>query len=265
MDVVSFRNWKLLQRTLGKRGCTGFPAFSPFLWKRLSFLCFLIGFCPPLFPQQGFHIGGAAGFHNSWLVNQKDSDKERLLRRFTPGGNGGFLLRYYIESQIAIGFDVLYSFQGQRYLWDGKIKDVRRATRLLYLKTPLLLELRRNIGRGGDVYFKGHFGAYMSSVQAAFRRREGESLETPGEREWVEAYRTPVFGVILGLGPGIRWGRGWGSTLQLRFDHDFTNAEEKTSDLIRNTRPATYNATLGVQITLRYAFQEQASRKNSYL
>jgi hypothetical protein len=209
--------------------------------------------------QKGFHIGGLGGFHNSWLVNKADSEREELTRAFTPGVSGGVLMRYYIEYSTAVGMDLLYSFQGQAYHVDKRIEDVTRSTRLLYLKLPLMLEFRT--GLGDRSYFKGHFGPYVSFPQAAFRTQEGASVPPPGPYRWEQAYRSPVLGVMFGLGPGIRWGRGWASSLELRFDHDFTNAEEKASELISNYRSETYNATLGLMISLRYAFQDLGPRR----
>ncbi len=210
--------------------------------------------------QEGFHIGGMGSFHNSWLVNQRESEREDLSRRFTPGTSGGLLLRYYIENSVAVGFDVLYSFQGQAYLIDRRIEDVNRTTRLLYLKTPLMLEFRT--GLSDKAFFKGYFGAYASHKQGAFRTKDGSTVQAPDPYTWSEAYRSPVFGVMLGAGPGVRWGRGWATSFDLRFDHDLTNAEEKGSDLIPNHRPETYNVTLGLMITLRYAFQDLGPRRS---
>ena len=160
--------------------------------------------------QKGFHVGGMGSFHNSWLLNKDDSERENLSRTFTPGTSGGLMVRYYIEYSVAVGFDVLYSFQGQSYRIDRRVEDLDRSTRLLYLKTPLMLEFRTAIG--SNSYFKGHFGPYVSMPQAAFRTRNGTRVQAPGRRSWSQAYRSPVFGVMLGLGPGFRLGRGWAST-----------------------------------------------------
>lgn len=211
--------------------------------------------------QKGFHVGGSIGFHNSWLVNEQDDSDEKLQKLFTPGGSGGALVSFYITPAIAVRTEFLFSYQGQAYFQERRIEDLRWNRSLLYFKSPLMLEFRTSLIENS--FFKGHFGAYISSPLKASRQRDGEEIEAPGELSWEDAYRSPVLGAVAGLGLGKRWGRGWASTLELRFDHDLTNAEERTSDLIPPRRDETYNATLGLMLHLRYAFQEQAASRKT--
>ncbi len=224
----------------------------------LLFFILFLGTGGQLLAQEGFHLGPALGFHNSWLANRDDREDEEIEGRFTPGGSGALYLAYFIKPGIAVAAEGIFSFQGQNYYYDRRYEDQRASTRLSYFKVPLMLEFRTSLKE--ESFIKGHFGPYLSSVQTASRSREGKSLPSREGDGWEQAYRTPVFGVMLGLGPGIRWGRGWASTLELRFDHDLTNAEEKASRMIPNQREETYNATLGIMLRLRYAFQKRSAK-----
>ncbi|MFB6258061.1 MAG: hypothetical protein ABEH38_05145 [Flavobacteriales bacterium] len=229
----------------------------------LFLLFFLILKSFPGIAQEGFHCGGILGGHNSWLFNQDESDQENLQREFTPGGSSGLYISYYIESSIAVAAEFRLSYQGQKYLMDRRIEDLTSKVRLLYFKTPLMLEFRAPLGKKG--YFKGHFGPYSAMLQGAFRYRMGDAVEAPGKKEWSEAYRSPVFGVMAGIAPGLRWGRGWGASFELRFSHDLFNAEEKGSSLVPNRRAETYNMTLGFLFHFRYALKDRGPTKSGGL
>lgn len=239
---------------------------APLRWMSscpLFFLLFLIGVAESSLAQEGLHAGAGLGFHNSWLANRDDRKDEEIQGRFTPGASTSIYLAYYIKPSIAVTVEGIFSFQGQNYFIDGRYRNKRTSTRLTYLKTPLMLEFRASFSEGAFV--KGHFGPYLSMVQGASRSVEGDPVDPrPSASGWEQAYRSPVFGAMVGVGPGIRWGRrGLASTLELRFDHDLTNAEEKASPIISNFRDETYNVTLGFMVRLRYAFQEQAAKNKS--
>lgn len=206
-------------------------------------------------------MGGAIGGHQSWLLNQRESENSDLERLVTPGLSGGGWAIFHITPRLGVGTGFLFSLQGQRYERELKFDEQRSSVRLLYFKLPLKLELRTELGQGA--YFRMGFGPYLGSPISASRTRNGSSVQVPRGRSWTEAYRSPVIGGMIDLGPGMRWGRAWAASLALRFDHDFTNAEEKGSLLIPNHRPETYNATLGISLKVRYAFQQQAARRRS--
>lgn len=261
MGVVSFQNSKSSPPIHGEGGLLrkGVLLSGPSL--TLLFFVLSMSLSSSLMAQRGFHIGGSIGGQQSWLLNQRESENPDLNRLFTPGIRGGGELAFHITPRLGVGTEFFFSLQGQRYERDKRLDEQRSSVRVLYFKVPLKLELRTELGSGS--YFRFGFGPYLSSPTSVSRTRDGSAVQLSDGRSWSEAYRSPVIGGMIGLGPGMRWGGGWAGSLGLRFDHDFTNAEEKASPLIPNHRPETYNATLGLTLHVRYAFQEQAARRKS--
>lgn len=258
MDVVSYPNWKSSRPIHGDERSHLIRSACV-----LAFVTLLSLWSVGSHAQRGFHLGGQIGGHHSWLFNEREGAREDLKRLFTPGMSVGGEATFYVTPFMGVGMEFLFSYQGQRYREDLRVDRIERSVRLSYFKVPLKLELRTNLG--GGTYFKGAFGPYISTPLSVSRSRKGETVESPGDGTWKEAYRSSVMGFMGALGPGKRWGRGWATSLEFRFDHDLTNAEEKGSALIPNYRPETYNATLSLSLRVRYAFQEQAaSRKSGY-
>src|SRR5690349_21458924 len=84
--------------------------------------------------QQGFMIGVQATPQVSWLMNPDDNANPRFDNSAAANCSFGISSQYGITPNHAIGLNLLYSYQGQRFALNG----AERYKMVEYVKIPLL-------------------------------------------------------------------------------------------------------------------------------
>ncbi len=85
--------------------------------------------------QEGFQAGIEGTPQMSWLINKDDMDNNQFEYLNTLNSSFGISAQYGYSPTMGVGFNVLYSYQGQRYKFEG-VEQIRKTE---YLKIPLQL------------------------------------------------------------------------------------------------------------------------------
>ena len=187
-------------------------------------------------------VFGAPQF--SFLQNKDDMEKTSFdsKARFNSAfGVGGV---YNFSRKTALGLDVLYSLQGQKFDSNGK-DSVQKQN---YFKIPVYVEFTVDPSR--PVCFIGKIGPQLSILSNSERKADGTSFTTD-TKNW---YKNVTIGGMAGAGAQFRLKKNLYLSTMGRFDYDFTNAEDREHKYWRADRNNTYNMTLGLEIGLKYQF-----------
>jgi hypothetical protein len=144
---------------------------------------------------------------------------------------------------MGVGFDVLYSFQGQRYKLDG----FEYNQRLDYVKVPVYFINR--IPLSSKISLVGKIGPQISfRTSSKLTDKDGNTIISNTNSQ----YESVTFGAAaLGGAEYKLISRIW-LTAAIRGDYDFTNAEDDSYSKYQTGRAKTYNLTTGLEIGLRY-------------
>jgi len=228
--------------------------------------------CTALWAQQGFHIGYKVAPQNTWMFNGDNSDNANYRYVSTWGVSHGPTLAYFFKPTLGVGFDLLFSKQGQKFQVQ-KDSDFTNQLTLRYLKLPILLHFSTDPEQ--PVMFTGQFGPQFAFLtKGELEIEEGGGPFVPGNTYDVKAgYKSTNIGMVLGFGIGTNFGTDFlAMTVQLRFDFGFTDAEDKPADdelaAARLAdpisyyyyysspdpleRPTTFNTTAGIEIGFKY-------------
>lgn len=237
-----------------------------------SLVLFLLTFsCATLWAQQGFHIGYKVAPQSTWMFNGDNSDNAQYRYVSTWGVSHGPSLAYYFKPTVGVGFDLLFSKQGQKFQV-RKDSDFTNQLTLRYLKLPILLHFSTDPEQ--PVMFTGQFGPQFGFLtKGELEVEEGGGPFVAGNTYDVKTgYKSVNIGWVLGFGMGINFTEYLAMTLQLRFDFGFTDAENKPAedDLAAELaadpisyyyyysspditeRPTTFNTTGGIEIGFKY-------------
>ena len=204
--------------------------------------------------QEGMQIGIEATPHFSWLLNSDDRDNNNYENLGTLAGSFGVSGQYGFTDNHAVGLNVLYSFQGQRY----KLNAAERYKAVEYLKIPLLYVY--SFGLTDNVRFIGKIGPQLDLVTNA-RLMDADFNDIVSDQK--DAYQDAGLDVVGSAGFGFMLNDNWSFDAAVRYDIGLTDAEDSgygrnINDPIRSVRASgrsmTNNSTLGVTLGLRYTF-----------
>jgi opacity protein-like surface antigen len=193
--------------------------------------------------QQGFSFSVKAAPQMSWLQNQNDNDNSQLDIKPLFGSSFGLGAGYNFTPNLGIGLDVLYSMQGSKYEANG----AEFKQKVDYVKVPLLFTYTSN--PSAMVSFFSKVGPQLSFLtNSKLTNGDGDKIiEDMNER-----YEKVTFGGVANAGAQFRLSQNIFLTTGLRFDYDFTNAEDKNYNLYPAGREATHNMTAGLEVGLKY-------------
>jgi opacity protein-like surface antigen len=194
--------------------------------------------------QQGWHVTVKAIPHASWIPNKSDKDNSDFESKTLFGAAFGVGAGYNFTSRTGVDLEVLYSKQGNKYR-QGGAEFVHRTS---YVKVPVTFNYLFN--PGGKVGFVGKIGPQLSIGTEANLKREGKSIDDDTK----ECISDVAFGAVAGLGGQVALNSHWMIQAGVRYDYDFTNAENEDHPHHPKSRKKSHNSTLGVEVGLRYAF-----------
>jgi len=243
--------------------------------KKLFAVAFLTVSLAAVNAQQGFHFGYKVAPQSTWMFNSDNSDNAHFRYVSTWGVSHGLNLAYFFKPTVGVGFDLLFSRQGQKFQ-EYKETDYTNRLTLRYFKLPILLHFSSDPEQ--PVMFTGQFGPQFAFLTKG--ELEVNELGTmippriPATYDVKDLYAPVNIGWVLGFGLGTNFGTDFlAMTLQLRFDFAFTDAEDKPevsndSDAYSKAwyyyyypsdpsldavdRPSVMQATGGIEIGFKY-------------
>src|SRR5258706_5246693 len=196
--------------------------------------------------QQGFSVSIKAAPQFSFLQNKDDRNNSNYNNKATINASVGVGADYGFNNHLGAGFDALLSFQGQRYT----LNNVEYNQKVNYVKLPVYFIY--NSGASKPISFIGKVGPQVSFVSDAnFADKDGNKIiaDTKGR------YKTTTFGGAAVAGVQYKLGKQTFLATALRFDYDFTNAEDDTYSGYTLGRAKTYNSTMGLEVGFKYMIE----------
>lgn len=204
--------------------------------------------------QEGFQLGIEGTPQMSWLMNADDKDNVKYEALNTFMGSFGISFQYGFTKSLGIGLNALYSFQGQRYKFDG----LEQIKKLEYIKIPLTLNYNYEINE--NWLFIGKIGPQIDLLSnAKLTDKDGNNIVSDQKN----AYEDFDIGGVVSAGFGLKLTEMLTLDAALRADCGVTDAENKDykkninhpNGAVVASRAITYNTTAGITIGLRYAFK----------
>jgi Outer membrane protein beta-barrel domain len=197
--------------------------------------------------QQGFSLSVKATPQFSFLQNKTDNDNSNFSRKATFNTNFGIGGSYNFTNRLGLGVDVLYSLQGQRYKLSNVAKEYNQKNE--YVKIPLYFSYNTDASKA--VSFIGKVGPQVSFITSS-KLNDKDGNKVIGDTK--DRYKSATFGGMALAGAQYKLQRNLYLTTALRFDYDFTNAEDDKYSTYPAGRAKTYNMTAGLEAGLKYVF-----------
>jgi hypothetical protein len=193
--------------------------------------------------QQGFSVSVKGTPQFSFLQNSDDNDNNSYSRKATFNTNFGLGAGYNFDKYMGVGVDVLYSLQGQKY----DLNSTEYKQKINYVKVPVYFTYNSDASK--IVSFIGKVGPQVSFLTDAklTDKNSGKTLDDTKDR-----FETATFGGAALAGAQFKVQPGLYVTTAVRFDYDFTNAENKNYYSYIPGRAKTYNSTAGLEVGLKY-------------
>jgi len=186
--------------------------------------------------QKGFSVSVKGTPQFSWMNNSDDNDNKNKF-----GANFGVGTQYNFNGNMGIGLDVLYSLQGRKYDSAGKSYDQKND----YIKIPVFLSYNSTPTK--KIVFVGKLGPQLSILTSSKLNKDGLAKKDTRNR-----YKDITIGAVANAGLQFSIAKNLYLNTGLRFDYDFTNAEDHDYPGYAAHRPKTYNSTLGLELGLQY-------------
>ena len=193
--------------------------------------------------QKGFNLSVKATPEFSFLLNKDDNDNSLYDSKATFNTNFGIGAGYNFTDNIGVAIDGLYSMQGQKYELSGNEYNQK----VNYIKVPVYFTYNSNPAK--VISFSGKIGPQVSFLSTSkLTNNDGKDLADDTNNHYEKA----TFGGAAEAGIQIKLQRDLFLTTGVRFDVDFTNAEDKNYSSYPAGRAKTYNMTSGLEVGLKY-------------
>jgi len=196
--------------------------------------------------QQGFSVSVKATPQFSFLQNKDDNDNSIYSRKATFNTNFGVGAGYNFNKYLGVGVDALYSLQGQKYT----LNSIEYNQKIDYVKVPVYFTYNTDASK--IVSFIGKVGPQVSFLTNA-KLTDNNNDKTIDDTK--DRYKTTTFGGAAVAGAQIKLQPQVYLTTAVRFDYDFTNAEDKDYASYTPGRAKTYNTTAGLEVGLKYVIK----------
>lgn len=198
--------------------------------------------------QQGFSLSVKATPQFTFLENKDDNNNNAYSRKATFNANFGIGGAYNFTKKIGVGADVLYSLQGQRYtINNGNELNQKNE----YLKVPVYFSYNTDASK--KVSFIGKLGPQVSFLTAS-KLDDKDGNEINGDTK--DHYKSTTFGAMALAGAQYKLNPNLYLSTAIRFDYDFTNAEDNQYSGYVSGRANTYNMAAGLEVGLKYVFKK---------
>jgi hypothetical protein len=193
--------------------------------------------------QQGLSVSVKATPQFSFLHNKDDNNNSLYSTKPTVDASFGLGAEYGFNNHIGVGIDALYSLQGQRY----KLDNTEYNQKVNYIKVPVYFTYNSDASK--TVSFIGKIGPQVSFVtDANLSDKNGNKIISNTK----DRYQTATFGGVAIAGAQYKVAKQMFLSASVRFDYDFTNAEDDKFSGYTAGRAKTYNSTIGLEIGLKY-------------
>ncbi|MGN6343221.1 MAG: porin family protein [Ginsengibacter sp.] len=193
--------------------------------------------------QKGFNLSVKATPEFSFLLNKDDNDNSLYDSKATFNTNFGIGAGYNFTGNIGVAIDGLYSLQGQKYKLSGN--DYNQKVN--YIKVPVYFTYNTNPQK--SISFSGKIGPQVSFLSTSkLTNDDGKDVVSNTD----DRFEKTTFGGAAEAGIRIKLQKTLYLTAGVRFDVDFTNAEDKDYSLYPAGRAKTYNMTSGLEVGLTY-------------
>lgn len=192
--------------------------------------------------QKGFSISVKATPQFSFLQNEDDNNNIRYDRQTTFNTNFGVGAGYNFHKNMGVGLDVLYSLQGERY----EANNTEYNQKVNYVKVPVYFTYNSDASK--PVSFIGKVGPQVSFL-ASSKLTDDDGDDIKGDTK--DSYKTATLGGAALAGAQFRLAPDLFLTTAVRFDSDFTNAEDEDYFGYVQGRAKTYNITTGLEVGLK--------------
>ena len=206
-----------------------------------SLLIFSMAAAQSLYAQKGLSVSIKGTPQFTWMNNSDDHDNNSYDSKSKFGANFGLGAQYNFTNNMGVGLDVLYSLQGRKYDLAGKDYDQKNE----YIKIPVYFSY--NTDPAKKVAFVGKLGPQLSILTNS--KLDGNGFE---KRDTKDQYKDITFGAMANAGVQFAVQKNIFLNAGIRFDYDFTNAEDDSFASYPGGRAKTYNSTLGLEVGLKY-------------
>jgi len=193
--------------------------------------------------QQGFSLSVKGNPQFSFLQNKDDNNNSNYSTKATFNAGFGLGGEYGFNNHYGVGIDVLYSLQGQRYV----LNNIEFNQKVNYIKVPVYFTYNSDASK--PISFVGKIGPQVSFLtDANLSNKNGDKVQINNK----DRYNTVTFGGVAEAGAQYKLASQLYLTTLVRFDYDFTNAEDDTFSGYTPGRAKTYNSTIGLEVGLKY-------------
>jgi hypothetical protein len=193
--------------------------------------------------QKGFNLSVKATPEFSFLLNKDDNDNSLYDSKATFNTNFGIGAGYNFTDNVGVAIDGLYSMQGQKYELSGNEYNQK----VNYIKVPVYFTYNSNPAK--VVSFSGKIGPQVSFLSTS-KLTDNDGKDVADDTN--DHYEKATFGGAAEAGIQIKLQSDLFLTTGVRFDVDFTNAEDKDFTSYPAGRAKTYNMTSGLEVGLKY-------------
>jgi hypothetical protein len=193
--------------------------------------------------QKGFNLSVKATPEFSFLLNKDDNDNHLYDSKATFNTNFGIGAGYNFTDNIGVAIDGLYSMQGQKYELSGNEYNQKVS----YVKVPVYFTYNTNSQK--PISFSGKIGPQVSFLSTS-KLTDDDGKDVVSNTN--DRFEKTTFGGAAEAGIRIRIQKTLFLTTGVRFDVDFTNAEDKDYSSYPAGRAKTYNMTSGLEVGLTY-------------
>ena len=193
--------------------------------------------------QKGFNLSVKATPEFSFLLNKDDNDNSLYDSKATFNTNFGIGAGYNFTDNVGVAIDGLYSMQGQKYELSGNEYNQK----VNYIKVPVYFTYNSNPVK--VISFSGKIGPQVSFLSTS-KLTDNDGKDVADDTN--DHYEKATFGGAAEAGIQIKLQSDLFLTTGVRFDVDFTNAEDKDFTSYPAGRAKTYNMTSGLEVGLKY-------------
>ena len=193
--------------------------------------------------QQGFSVSVKGTPQFSFLQNKDDQNNSNYSTKATFNACFGLGTEYGFDNHFGVGIDALYSLQGQRYV----LTNIEYNQKVNYIKVPVYFTYNSDASK--PISFIGKIGPQVSFLtDANLSNKNGDKIQLNNK----DRYNTVTVGGVAEAGAQYKIASQMFLTTLVRFDYDFTNAEDDTFSGYTPGRAKTYNSTIGLEVGLKY-------------
>jgi hypothetical protein len=199
-----------------------------------------------LLAQKGVHVGFRIATQFCRLQNPEDNTADNGVRQTSLGYGGGFHFSYFGEHKIGMGFEMMYSRQGQRYLLRNPETglNISKSIQTQYIKFPVLFYY--NLRKTDSSHMLGYylFGGPQIGLRLGVRVLVDEKgLYLAGTNLTDDQlFKSTDWGGVVGAGISVRLREVLHLHVSARVDAGLGDAENKAATWrlpVRNNQPGT--------------------------